>query len=231
MPTTLAQAQTAALQVLDDENSLYYTSAELTQWINDACSDIAQSAECLQALDTIQTSANQQQYVMPGDIIRMHKVEWSQLPSGPGSQPFTYTLKALGITEMDSVWGNSHSLPAAWPRAYSFWQQPPNLLMILYPVPAQSGNLNLWYYRLPKTLVNSTDILDIPEGWEPAVREYCIYMAHRKARSPEQSAALQAYQTKLQELISRTRNFHDNASQIFTGSTDIPMWLYDTSPW
>lgn len=234
MPVSLSSAITAALMTLDDENSYYYTSAELTQWINDACSDISKRAEVLQGIDTILTTPNQQQYTCPPQMTRIAKAQWQQTSPGQPSAVanptsnigFTYTLEYRGISELDSVWGNNHSIPSAYPRFYTLLQQPPALQLILYPVPSVNGTLTLIYYRIATPVVNTTDLLDIPEGWEPCVREYVCYMAYRKARSPEYQVAKQAYEDELTEMINKTRRFADAQSQIYNGTSNVPGWLY-----
>lgn len=207
---TLQQCQQNIWDDLDDPNGQYWQASSLTRWINDACSDVAKRAECLQETDQIPTVAAVKTQVMAttNSIIRVHRAEWT-----PDNVQI-YPLEIRNINEMDSIWGIYQNIQNAWPSWIVFWQEPPVLLAQYYPVPGGNGFLNIWYYRNAIPVANPTDLLDLPDGWEPCARFYAEYMALRRAGDPRWSELRDLYEENLLALKTATRTYTDAAGQI-----------------
>jgi hypothetical protein len=208
---------------LDEATATFWTDAQLNSFINDALRDIARRTESLQALGTIATVAGTRSYTLnfSPNLIRVHRCEFDP---GPGSGPI-YPLEARSFYELDQVWGSQQAQTRAYPDYFALYGFPPNLQIYLYPVPSQVGNLNVYYYRLPATAVNDTDVLDIPEGWWDLVTLFAEYQALRKDADPRFTDAKAIYEEKVGQMVDMTRKWHDQQQYVTTGRTWLPGWL------
>ncbi|MGI0134704.1 MAG: DUF6682 family protein [Candidatus Micrarchaeaceae archaeon] len=219
MSITLSQARQASIGRLSENNTAQYH--QLTDWINAACRDIARRAECLQSLQQLPVIEGTQKYILPSELVRVHRMEFN-----PTGQQNIYPLEARGLMEMDQIWGINQTNIFNYPCYYALWQNPPTLQAILYPVPSTSGSLNCYYYRLPTPVSLPSDNLDIPEGWEDMVYMYVEYVAMRKDMNPAWQSAKEIYEEQMMQLIDRTQSFHDQSGMITTGTSMVPDWLY-----
>jgi hypothetical protein len=104
----------------------------------------------------------------------------------------------------------------------------------LFPVPAQSGVLNVLYYRQVVPAVADTDQLDTIPGWEDLAVEYAIYLCKRKDKEPDWQDAFAFYEQKLNDMIQITGTFQDQAGTFSTGQGSWPPWAigsYGGSDW
>lgn len=223
MPVTLLALRTDVRSRLDESSARFWTDSELNNWINEGLRDVSRQSETIQSFNTTITAvANQAKYAMPQDVIRVHRIEF--VPSGATQ---TYPVQPSTYQEMDQVWGiNQLSQTMSYPYNYVLWGFPPNLTVQFYPVPATPGTFNIFYYRLPHTLTNDTDIAEIPEGWHDLVALYCEFVARRKDKDTTWQDAKQLYDQTLTSLIERTRQWHDQARTITVGYNAVPEWLY-----
>lgn len=221
MTTTLGTEITNLGIDLDDTAQRYFTSTNLTLWINQATTDIARRAECLMEYAETNCFPNVANYPLPQDMIRAHEVTYS-----PNDPTQIYPLTYKGRQEMNGVWWVNQTTPATYPLFYTSWQQPPMVMIQLYPVPASVGILSVWYYRLPVPVVNSGDLIDLPDGYEDVLRAYVRYCARRQAGDPMWQDDKALYEEGLSTLITNSRNWTDNAGQFAMGGAWTPGWLY-----
>jgi hypothetical protein len=223
MPVNLAFLISDVRSRLDEVTPRFWQDTELTNWINEGLRDISRRTETIQSFwQAINTSPNIAKYPLPPDVIRIHRLEF--VPAGTN---VTYPIQASTYQEMDQVWGiNQQSQTMSYPYNYVLWGFPPNLMMQLYPVPAQSGTLNLFYYRLPALLINPTDIAEIPEGWHDLIAIYCEVVARRKDKDDQWKDTKQIYDERLNQMYENTRQWHDQARAMTIGYNAVPEWLY-----
>lgn len=222
MPATLTQAQTIVAAALDDPLNQYFSLTQLANWINEGCLDVARRSQTLQKLGTVPVVALTAQYTMPADLLSIHRVEF--VPTGAIQ---TYPVTYRSVNDMDQVWGVNQSSPNTYPQFYTPWNSPPNLTIQLFPVPSQTGTLNIWYYRIPVTAVSPTDNLDVVEGFQTIVYLYAEYMAKRKSADPTWQEAKQLYEQEFQDLVNKTRSYTDQMGTFTTGPGWMPYWLYE----
>lgn len=218
--TSLSTALTYLSTKLDDINNQRWTTTELTQYLNEGQNDVVRRTETLENLVQQSIVTGVQKYLAPADMNRIHKVEF--VPSGNQQ---TWPLQFREILTMDSVWGIYQNQPSSFCQYYSLWGQPPLCQIILYPTPGQSGSLNIWYYRRPVQLVQTTDKVDVPEGYADLVITYAEYVALRKDADPRWSDAKSIYEDKLSEMIEKTRLHADAANTFDTGFTSFPWFM------
>jgi hypothetical protein len=220
---TLLTIRTDVRNRLDEVSARRWTDAELNNWINEGLRDVARRSETILSYYTnIALVPNVAKYSMPTDVIRVHRLEF--VPVGSSQ---TYPIQLSTYQEMDQVWGVSQQIQRSYPYYAVLWGFAPNITIQFYPVPSQAGELNIYYYRLPTTLVNDIDVAEIPAGWEDLVEVYCEYVALRKDRDVRWQDSKTLYETSLQNMINVTRQLHDQARSVIVGTSAVPAWLYE----
>lgn len=224
----------------DEPSPRFLTDTEITDWVNDACRDVARRSEDLQTLSTqIPIIPSVPQYILPSNLIRVHRLEF--IPQGSS---FTYPLRASTYAELDQVWGSRQNIPSSYPSNYCLWGTPGGvgqdaLSVRLYPVPAQPGILNLFYYRLPyrflDPIANPTELpklVEVPEGWDDLVVLFAVARAKMKDRDPTWKDEMESYESKIGDLVDMSRQWHDQQRTIMNQSaTPVPGWLYGGGDW
>ena len=221
--TTLTSAITSVRSLLDEPEASaapFWSDTEITTWLNQGCADVQRRAEIIQEFAIIAAVVNQQKYIIPNNVHRIHRVEFA-----PTSSVNTYTLEFRGYNEMDQIWGINQQWPASYPLYYTLWKSPPLLQMVTYPVTAQAGVFNIFYYRTIQPVVNSTDTLDTLPGWEDIIYDYAVYMAFRKDADARWQEAKSIYEAHLNDMSNVTRTFQDQGNYFSTGQVALPAWL------
>jgi hypothetical protein len=223
---TLAQARTEVRALLDETTQLFWLDSQLTSWINQGCKDVARRAEILWQEVSFSVVSGVQNYSFPADFLNAHRAEFTiSGVTGPGAQ--TFNLDYRGINQMDEVWGILHSLPAAWPQYFTIrGNTAMGFYLMMYPSPAASGTLVVYYYRTSVDAVANTDDIDTQAGWEDVIYDYAVMKAWRKAKRPEWQEAMQLYEKNLQNLIDKSRNKTDLGEQVTTGIPSWPVYAY-----
>ena len=220
MTVALSAALTAVRDLLDEPNPQFWNNAQLTRYLNEACADIARRAEWKRTTKVIPCLANTQQYDAPADLLRAYKLDFQQAGGND-----IYTLEFRGYMEMDQVWGINQNWPANYPMFYTMWGAPPTMKIILYPVPSSAGSLNVHYYQTPTPMVQPTDPIDMPPGWEDITYDYAIYRALRQDSDPRWQDFKSSYEEKFTMFMDATRTWQDQAGTFTTGQQALPAWL------
>jgi hypothetical protein len=220
MAVTLTNATTYVRSLLDEPNPQFWSNAELTNWMNEACSDIARRVEWKRVQANIAVTAGTNTYVAPTDIYRIYRIEFA--PTGSDN---IYTLEWRGYMEMDQIWGINQQWPGSYPLYYTLWKVPPIMNIITYPVPSQAGHLTVYYYQQITPVAAGSDNLDVLEGFEDLVYDYTVYRALRKDADPRSREFKEIYEDKLVGMMNTTRTFQDQAGVFSTGQSALPVWL------
>jgi hypothetical protein len=247
MPTTLQDCINRVRSNLEEPSARFWTDTELTNWINDGCRDLARRTEDLLTFDQgiiIPSNTGNLEgptkFPLPPDLIRIHRVEFT--PIGIGSQQIYY-LQASTYQEMDQYWGVTQATPSSFPIYYVLWGTPGmsgrnQQTIQLYPNCSQAGNLNIFYYRLPRRftdpLADSSQYglpLEIVEGWDDAVVMFCTVRAAVKDRDPVWKDLKAEYEELVQQMVDVTRQFHDQGRAFQHSTTAVPQWLTDSGGW
>lgn len=223
MAVTLSEAIAQVRSLIDEPSAAFWSNLELTNYINEGCKDVARRAETKFTEKHITAVVTQQNYTLPTDILRIHKVEFI-----PTASELNYTLTYRGLMEMDQIWGINKTWPASYPMFYTLWKNPPNLQLITYPVSQTQGQFNIYYFQRTVTAVATTDDIDVLAGYEDIVYDYAAYRALRKDSNPMWKTHQSVYESKLANLINHTRTFQDQANYFSTGQPALPAWLIST---
>jgi hypothetical protein len=222
MSQTLATTITNVRTLLDEPNAQFWSDAQLTNYINEGCSDVARRTEWKRTNQSIAINKDVQTYMMPPDLYRAYRVEYIQ---SQGNSNNTYTVEFRGYMEMDQVWGINQNWPANYPLYYTLWGAPPLMKILLYPVPNGDGTLIVYYYQTTTPAVNDTDEIDMLQGWEDTIEDYACYRALRQDAQPAWKDFKGTYEEKLQFFTDSTRTFQDQAGTFSTGQAALPAWL------
>ena len=233
----------------------FYSDTELTDWVNDGLRDIARRAETLLTRDTTVAlpaygeNPSQPPPMYPlnlgpiptgspatySDIVRINRVEFQV--ANDSSQ--IYPLEPSTRQYLDNIWNidqlSTMSYPAYWVTAgYPGGVGRSAFQIQVFPNPAQAGQLNIFYYRLPlritdpvATPANYALNLDIIEGWDDLIVDYSHMRGLIKARNSDWQALQAIYESKVNNIIDQTRHFHDQPAYI-TYDTMIMPWAYDS---
>lgn len=207
-------------------SNVYNNVTEIRVWINDCVRDIARRAEVLLIYNTsMQANVNQAKYNLPKDVIRVHRIEFI-----PSNSTQVYPITGSTYDELDQIWGINPTQTSSYPSAYACWGTPGNMTVQFYPVPAQTGTFNIYYYRMPANLDTNGDDdatpLEIPTGWDDLIVQYVTYRALMKARDQLFTAYKAEYNENMQYMIDVTRQAHDNGRYVQTMTSSVPGWLY-----
>lgn len=223
MTITLADAREQVRDLIDESTAQFWTDDQLNRWINQGVQDIARRSLALRKISQVAVTAETQNYPAPTDIYEIYRVEFV-----PSTGSFIYPLTWMGYQEADQAWGTYQSFPAAWPEIFTLWNNPgangATLTIRLFPVPAQAGVLNVFYYRQVVVAVADGDQIDTLPGWEDLAVEYAIYMAKRKDKEKDWQDAFSFYEQKLNDLIAVSSTFQDQAGTFSTGQSGWPPW-------
>jgi Family of unknown function (DUF6682) len=236
MPVTLGDYIRRARSILDEPETRFWTDTEITDWINDGARDLARKAEDLLVYDTsLAIAANVGSYPLPADCIRVHRAEF--VPTNSTQQ---YPIRASSQDEMDNIWGvyqqNSSSYPSWFvTRGYPGGSGASAFTIQFFPVPAQTGHVNLFYYKMPRRLTDPVAdplqlaiTIDMPEGWDDLILMYVEWRALRKTRDPRWTEAYGLYKDQLDYLLNVTRYYHDQQQMMTSfARTSQPSWLTD----
>ena len=210
---------------VDDPNQARFKNTQLLTYINEAASDIARRAEVLLDIQATPVLPNVRDYSAPIDTVRIYKLEFQ-----PANSIQIWPIQHIGIIEADALWGINQYNQSTWPIVYTTWNNPPNILIRLYPVPSQYGNIMIYYYRLPIPCISASSNIDLPLGWEDLVRDYCEYLCKRADHDADWSDAKKIYEDKLAAYIEKSRKWVDGPGQITTGFNPYPWFTFGEVP-
>jgi hypothetical protein len=229
----LSTALSNVRSFLDEPSAAEWSDDQLTAYLNMGQADVQRKSESLRSTFNTPVSANVQRYLGPPDSLRIYRVEYipGSFPALLNSGVQTYSLEFRGFNEMDAIWGIYQQYTGAYPSLYTLWNQPPNLTIVTYPVPAEDGQLNVYYYPQAKPVANSTDTLDCLPGFEDVIYDFAVYRALRQDADPRWSDQWKLYSDNLSNMIDLSRTFTDQPNAFSSGSMNVPSWLVTGSDW
>ena len=224
---TLGELVTATRDLLDESTARQWSDAQLRRWLLDGARDVARRTESLQDRFSIPATAGTQEYLLPEDTVRIHRVEYVETSSEQ-----THTLEYRDWHTMDEVWWLSQTSTQQTPQMWTMWGYPPNLKLVVYPTPAVGGAFKVFYYRLPLDLLDDgtqdTFPIELPEGWHDLAVEWAIVQAQRRDADPRWQEARGIYEDHLKDLYQTSIRWTDNAGMISSGSgAMVPQFLWD----
>lgn len=158
-------------RLLHDTSGQFFTTPQLTEYINDARDKVALDSMCVRMLQAFTLIASQEAY------------NFSSFPQGTST---------IGVLGMNVIFGSlkypaanvSWSYLSARTRAYVGYTQMPVMFaiygenqIVVGPRPDQAYPVELDTSVLPTDLVDNTTVEQIPVNWTVAVAYYAAYLA------------------------------------------------------
>lgn len=214
----VSEIATRVKRQFGDESGAQIQDADIIRWVNDGQREIAWNNDILQKRATAATVANQADYSLPTDILRLRSVKYQGMP-----------LKGVHLQEADELLGNYETpsqVPTGVPTTFWVFAQ----TLHLYPTPSVGGatDLILYYTRNPSDVTVTGDSPDIPTQYHNRIVEYCIAQAY------ELDDNLNAAQVKLNQFqggLERSKGEADFVPQdvypsITSVDGDYGDWVY-----
>lgn len=188
-----------------------WSEDDLKFWSNDALKDIGQRLMVHRDERSYDLVADQAEYDMPEDMVKLYRLEYRQ------SDTYIVALEHNQLLMFDDVRGVLRS--QGWPTAFSTWGYPGGggkIILDRSPSENTTDGLRLYYYRLPREIVEDDDPIDLPAGWERLVSHYVEWNARRKeAKDNRWREAQQLYEALLEEM-RRVATLHSDQPSYFS---------------
>lgn len=165
---TFQQMQDRVYAVLRDPNKVYFTAAEVKDWLNEAQADLAARLRVLQATATGTTDGTAT-ITLPSDYVDHRLLEL-------GGEPVVF----VDDRTFEDARDTGANLSTTIARVYTEKIE-------LYPVPASGTSYELRYYKLPGDLVNGSDVSPLPPELHVKMVRYA--QAQAKLKAGEEGAA------------------------------------------
>ena len=143
----------------------FYTTTEIEAEINDACVQISRDTEELLTFYDMTTAADTYRYTLPDDFLKIKRVDLivtttdtRQLEYKNLREYFEYTESAVDTTGTPYIYKvELGSVDKTDSHPGDIW---------VYPIPDDNGGSNytlrVYYYQTPTTLVDDTDVTELP---------------------------------------------------------------------
>lgn len=168
----------APLNARSQADAVYWTEAELYEWIDEAVKKFARRHGAFVVYDTtLTTAAAVQNYDLPATHLNTIQADLNGK-----------VLRARNVQELEALDSGWPTATPAEPKAFVQDTQGVTRLTV-YPapsVPFQSLPIGLAMAQLPATITAATAILAAP----PALREYFTFSALAEARAKESQASM-----------------------------------------
>lgn len=164
---TLAQLVTGVKALIDDSAM---PDATIKVWLNDALRDLTPALR-LEGRAVSPMLAGKDEYGIPEDLFRIRalKISTEDAPRNP-----------VRFTDFTT-------------EGYKHWGK----AIILQPPPAVDGEIELWYWRVPKMLTEDGDTPEVPQPFQHLLVWYAsaMYQVYDKEAELEQTMYYPKYQS------------------------------------
>lgn len=181
--------------IFGDTSEAQITSAEITDWLNEGQRNLARETGYIAQHSETSVIEGQRAYDLPGDTVIVERVELDrkrmpQTTLQELDKDDDYSSDRLGDPDRFFTWGN---------------------LIYLYPTPssAGTGNLDIWYKKMPDKLTSPEQVSELPEQMHDTLVRYAL------ARAKEKDEEFGDAQAIMQGVDSETdRHFYETATQV-----------------
>lgn len=223
MPTTRTDLIAEIRDNLNELTARQWSPTQINRWINLGLRDTSRRVEAHETTIIIPTVANQEEYTLPVDILRLYRVEYFE-----GASNAVYALEPRDFNGMDTLgWMYHQQSSGSTPVYYAVWGYAPAAKLVVFPKPNIVASLKLYYYKqateLPLAAGSDSQPIDMPEGWQDAISDFVEYKALRKQRDPRWQESKQLYEQKILDMQEKTMRHHNQGSTIDFYSQ--PWWM------
>ena len=132
-----------------DESDAQITRSDIIRWANEAQIDIVRKTDSLQVHAETDAVANDGSYSLPTGHVRIRRVTFND-----------YKLERTELEKLDDIYSNPEKIESSTPQYYYVWGNK----LFLFPKPSSegTGNLDVYYNKMPAELVGGSDVPEIP---------------------------------------------------------------------
>lgn len=162
---TLGNVKRAVRRIFGDESSVQINDTDLTNWANEAQTQIVEKNHNLKAVAESPAIPGQAEYTFPDPKIAQ-------------VEALLYDGKRLKNVEMptalnDILGTDPHQDDQGTPTAWYEWAG----RFVLYPKPAEPKMIRMYYTKYPEDLTQDSQLLSVPNKYFQAVVDYCLWKA------------------------------------------------------
>lgn len=211
----LSTYQTKTQRLLFDPGGTFWSTADVTAFINEARGQIAAEGQCVRILPTPasnQTAASQEVYTFASANTVVATVTGASSILSVQSIAVSWgSLKPI-LTQWD--WGDlqarirAYPIISGQPAMWAQFGQGKSGSVYIEPVPTSAANMDWDCVCLPVDLVDDTTAELIPYPWTDCVPYYAAYLAFMTARRPEEAKNMFAIYA---DYMRRARTFSDQS--------------------
>ena len=175
MPYNRAQLITQAQQLLNDSTSVFWTPAELGDWVDQGTLDISTKGRCVEATEPLQLTPGVKSYAQPATAIGIEAVHYGD---GKG-------LVKLRARQFGHVNAGNDTRPSSYAHFANS--------LHFFPTPQEFVVVDVFYW------VTTGTFTLLPEGYHTIVLLYVLKMARLKEQRYAEAAQLNSmYLAELQ---------------------------------
>jgi hypothetical protein len=229
MTQTLAQLRTLLRTRLDEPSESYWSDPDLTDFLNEACREIARRAMNLETLATFAVTAGKAAYGASDHNLTSLIMLGPLFYQPTGSGQYRYPLRYSDVNNGNAIpWFSTQDQTQATPEIFTAWGVVPDLQITLYPTPSRAGQIFVNYWRYPATLAADGDLAEIPTGWHDLAVTYAAYLGLLRDNDPRFGQYFQKFDADITYLISlSTRHTFDQGNisdSIYMGGGQAAMF-------
>ena len=199
---TLSQLETSVRRLIQEEDTsnTNFTSAEITDYLNEGIRRLATNLEWQLAVFTATSVQDQSTYTLPGHIVSIIDLTLDGQP-----------LSILDRSDLDRLYGDWVNEEASEPRVA--YRADRNRLG-LFPKPSADytgKQIRLQAVKLPDTLVDTGDVPDVHIAFQDLLPFYAAFRCHLKAGNREAAAdMLKLFQNGVTSIQGQLDKFADH---------------------
>ena len=193
----LSDYLTDTQRLLHDPQAKYYSTTDLTSYINTARGQIASEGQCVRALPTGNNAAVGQEVYPFGPVNTLVQAQFPGVQSIQGVLSVAVSWGSMKPVLTQMVWSDFQALLRSYniglqnyPSVYAQYGQGTSGSIYLFPQPSQVSAMDWDCYCLPIALVDDTSVEALPYPWTDAVPYYAAYKAYLNSQRWPDSKAM-----------------------------------------
>lgn len=192
---TVGDVVTWVTEQFGDVASVQIDTAKIIRWINMAVVEIVgRDGKSYQGRFTMNSVANQNEYMYPAGLQTPNLVKWNDIPMQPiGFEQIQF--------QTDSNWATEKGDPQYYSHQAGYFQ--------LWPIPSTVKPIVIYGTALPALVTVSADLLPLPNRFFPRICEYALSKAQELDEDFQASAASRAL---FEDQLKLSQNSEDNMS-------------------
>ena len=192
----VSELQNRLKRQFGDESGVQITDTDIVSWINDGMRELNRINKVFKSVSTTNSVAGQNEYTFPG--VNIVSVEQLYYDDAPVEYRSYNNVQELILRAADALTTTGQAL--VW---YEFGGS-----LFIYPTPSESNKvIKLLCVVAPTLVMNSTDVIPLPDDYYEALYQYCVAQAYETDDDMKAATAkTQQYANTLTQIESRSHD-------------------------